>query len=257
MAGSAEWSQTEFLVVDQFPFLALLDPFDRQPHLLFELVVRTVVQVRHARMDADHGLHGRAENTRGGRGVIDKRFGDLDVLGKAGHQVDVPFTVAIDGERNFNVLVDRFLKSRVRGWEVPAAPVSRSLRDRVKSTQGVIVRTVTSEGLSETRSVSPKNSPSVSSAIRRLLPCTPLLRTSTCPWAMMKNLLRSSPSTISLLPSETIFGLEPVGHPSGKASPAASRTAAHCAATPAETRTAPSVVPLQSVRPWQVPPWSD
>ncbi len=67
----------------------------------------------------------------------------------------------------------------------------------------MIVRTVTSEGLSETRSVSPKNSPSVSRAIRRSLPWTPLLSTSTCPWAMMKNLLRSSPSTISLLPSET------------------------------------------------------
>ena len=67
----------------------------------------------------------------------------------------------------------------------------------------MIVRTVTSDGLSETRSVSPKYSPSVSRAIRRSLPWTPLLRTSTCPWAMMKNLLRSSPSTISLLPSET------------------------------------------------------
>src|SRR5580693_822260 len=31
----------------------------------------------------------------------------------------------------------------------------------------------------------------------------PLLSTSTCPWAMMKNLLRSSPSTRSLLPSDT------------------------------------------------------
>ena len=40
-----------------------------------------------------------------------------------------------------------------------------------------------------------------------------MLSTSTCPWAMMKNLLRSSPSTISLLPSETVFGLEAAGHP--------------------------------------------
>ena len=69
--------------------------------------------------------------------------------------------------------------------------------------QGVIVRTVTSEGLSETRSVSPKYSPSVNRAIRRSLPCAPLLRTSTWPCAMMKNLLRSVPSTSSGLPSET------------------------------------------------------
>src|SRR5579863_5977793 len=69
--------------------------------------------------------------------------------------------------------------------------------------QGVIVRIVTSEGLSDTSSASPKNSPSVNRAMRRLLPCTPLLKTSTCPWAMMKNLLRSVPSTISSLPSET------------------------------------------------------
>ena len=66
-----------------------------------------------------------------------------------------------------------------------------------------MVRTVTSDGLPDTRSVSPKYSPSVSKAIRRSLPWAPLLRTSTCPWAMMKNLLRSLPSTISLLPSDT------------------------------------------------------
>ncbi len=62
---------------------------------------------------------------------------------------------------------------------------------------------VTDEGWSETRSVSPKCSPSVSNAIRKSVPCAPLLRTSTCPWARMKNLLPSSPSPISLLPIDT------------------------------------------------------
>ncbi len=95
-----------------------------------------------------------------------------------------------------------FLKSSL--WLVfSAKTASRSLRDNVRRTQGVVVRTVTSDGLSETKSVSPKNSPSVSSAIRRLLPWTPFERTSTCPCAMIKNLLRSSPSTINLLPSDT------------------------------------------------------
>ena len=72
----------------------------------------------------------------------------------------------------------------------------------------MIVRTVMSAGPSETSSVSPKYSPSVKSAIRRSLPWTPLLKTSTCPWAMMKNLLRSSPSTMSLLPKETVSVLK-------------------------------------------------
>ena len=80
---------------------------------------------------------------------------------------------------------------------------SRSFLDRVSSIQGVRVRTEISEGLSETKSVSPKNSPSESKASRKSLPCTPLLRTSTCPCAMMKNFERSSPSRIKLLPSET------------------------------------------------------
>ena len=58
---------------------------------------------------------------------------------------------------------------------VSPSTASRSLRDRVSRMQGVMVRTVTSEGLSETSSVSPKNSPSVNRAIRRSLPWTPLL----------------------------------------------------------------------------------
>ncbi len=32
-------NQSEFLAVDQLPFLAFLDPFDRQSHLLFELII--------------------------------------------------------------------------------------------------------------------------------------------------------------------------------------------------------------------------
>ena len=67
----------------------------------------------------------------------------------------------------------------------------------------MMVRMVTSEGLSETMSVSPKNSPSESSAMRRLVPWAPLLRTSTCPWARMKKVLPSSPSPMSVLPRDT------------------------------------------------------
>ena len=80
---------------------------------------------------------------------------------------------------------------------------SRSFRDNVSSTHGVIVRMVASDGRSDVKSDSPKNSPSVRSAIRKSLPCTPLLNTSTCPCAITKNLLRSSPSTSSLFPIGT------------------------------------------------------
>ena len=97
-----------------------------------------------------------------------------------------------------------FLNSSFKLGSSPST-ASRSLRDRVSRTQGVIVRTVTSEGLSETRSVSPKYSPSVSRAMRRSLPCAPLLKTSTCPWAMMKNLLRSSPFDDQLVARATLL----------------------------------------------------
>ena len=102
--------QPELLAVDQLPFLPLLDPLDRQPHLLFELIVGTVVQVRDPRVDADHRLHGRERVFAGIGRVIDERLGNLHVLGKARNQVDVPLAVAIHRRTQFQVLVDRLLE---------------------------------------------------------------------------------------------------------------------------------------------------
>ena len=193
MAGSTEWIRPNFLLLIKFPFLPLLDPLDRQPHLLFELIVGIVVEVGDARVHADDRLHGGERILPRRGGVIDERFRDLDVLGKARHQIDVPLAVAIDRRTQFQVLGDRLLELFVPVWACSPSTASRSLRERVSRMQGVMVRTVTSDGLSETRSVSPKNSPSVSRAIRRSLPWAPLLSTSTCPWAIMMNLLEVLP----------------------------------------------------------------
>ena len=90
-------NEAELLAVDQFPLLAFFDPLDRQPHLFLQLIERIVVQVRHASVDADDRLHGRQRVlARMGR-VIDERLRDLDVLGKARDEIDVPFAVTIDG----------------------------------------------------------------------------------------------------------------------------------------------------------------
>ena len=103
--------QAEFLAVDDIPFLTLLDAFDRQPHLLFQLIVGIVVQIGDARMHADHGLHRRKRILAGRGRVIDERFRNLHVLGEARHQVDVPLPVAIDRGTQFLVLRDRLAKS--------------------------------------------------------------------------------------------------------------------------------------------------
>ena len=229
--------QPELLAVDQLPFLAFLDPLDRQPHLLFELVERAVVQVRDARMHAHHRLHGRqrifARDWPNSRRTSreSRRSRRSRTPGRCSVRRSDSPSNAIPGVRR-----SPCWNSSLRLGSSPST-ASRSLRDSVNSTQGVIVRTVTSEGLSETRSVSPKNSPSVSRAIRRSLPCTPLLSTSTCPWAMMKNLLRSSPSTISLLPQRNLFRLEAAGHPRDDRLRQLAKTAARCAAPRRGTKT--------------------
>ena len=50
--------ESVLLVVDQLAFLALLDRFDREAKLLFDLIVRDAVEVGHPRMNVEDRLHG-------------------------------------------------------------------------------------------------------------------------------------------------------------------------------------------------------
>ena len=51
--------ESELLAVDQLPFLPLFDPFDRQPDLFFELIVRAVVKIGDPGMNAYYCLYRR------------------------------------------------------------------------------------------------------------------------------------------------------------------------------------------------------
>ena len=95
--------QAKLFTVDQFPFLAFFDPFDRQPHLFFELIIRTIIKVRDSSMNADDGLDCRQGVLARILGVIDKCLGDFDVLGKSRDEVDIPFTEPIDRGSHFQM----------------------------------------------------------------------------------------------------------------------------------------------------------
>ena len=61
-------------------------------------------------MHADHRLHGRQRVLAGLCRVIDKRLGDLDVLGEPGNEVDVALAVTVHGRTQLDVLFDRLLE---------------------------------------------------------------------------------------------------------------------------------------------------
>ena len=103
--------QTELLVVDQLPFLPLLDAFNGQPDLLFELVVGAIEQVRHPGVHPHHRLHGGEGILAGRGGVVDESFWNFNVFGKSGDQVDVPLAVFVDGGQQRQVLFHRFLET--------------------------------------------------------------------------------------------------------------------------------------------------
>ena len=154
--------QAELRVVDQLPLLALLDAFHRQPHLLLELVVGTVEQVGHARMHAHHRLHRRQRVLPRRRRIVHERLWNLDVLREARDQVDVPLAVLVDRREQLEMLGHRLPEFLLQ-------PGRRQDRVEILARQrqqraGVIVRTVTSETRLVTSSISPKYSPSVSSA---------------------------------------------------------------------------------------------
>ena len=98
--------EPELGVVDELPLLAFLDALDGEPHLLFELVVGSVVEVGDAGVDADDGLDGGEGVFAGRGGVVDEGLGDFDVFGESGDEVDVAFTVSVDGGLEFAVLLD-------------------------------------------------------------------------------------------------------------------------------------------------------
>jgi rhodanese-related sulfurtransferase len=102
--------QTELLTVDQLPFLTLLDPFNRQTHLFFELIEWIVAEVRNTCMDANYSLHGRERIFMGMCRVIDKSLGNLDVFCETRNEVNVAFTVAIHGRTQLLMLSDRSLE---------------------------------------------------------------------------------------------------------------------------------------------------
>lgn len=87
--------QPELPVVDEFVLLALLQRLDRQADLLLGLVHRLVVQVGHARVDAQHGL-GDAQFvlTRPGL-VVDEGVRDVRLTAVAGREVDLLLTVPV------------------------------------------------------------------------------------------------------------------------------------------------------------------
>ena len=58
MRGIHFLQQAEIGIVDQLPFLAFLDRFDRQPDLFAELVNFVAVKIGHARVRAQHRLDG-------------------------------------------------------------------------------------------------------------------------------------------------------------------------------------------------------
>ncbi len=51
-------NKAKTFVVNQLPFLTLLDAFDRQTQLFLELVIRTVIEVRYASVHTHNRLHG-------------------------------------------------------------------------------------------------------------------------------------------------------------------------------------------------------
>ena len=57
-------------------------------------------------MDADDGLDGGEGVFARGGGVVDEGLRDFDVFGEAGDEVDVAFTVAVDGGLEFAVFFD-------------------------------------------------------------------------------------------------------------------------------------------------------
>ena len=56
VGGIGSGQQTELLVVDEFPLLALFDTLDGEAQLLLQLVVRIVVEVTDAGMHSNHRL---------------------------------------------------------------------------------------------------------------------------------------------------------------------------------------------------------
>ncbi len=120
--------QSELLAVDDLPFLPLLDPLDRQTHLLFELIVGAVEEIETRVCTRTTVCTADIEYSRGIGGVIDKRLGNIHVFGKTGDEVDVPLAVPIDGGSSSRCSAIAFLNSSLR-LGISARTASRSLRE--------------------------------------------------------------------------------------------------------------------------------
>ncbi|GDY76998.1 hypothetical protein SAV31267_064830 [Streptomyces avermitilis] len=87
--------QPELPVVDEFVLLALLQRLDGEPELLLGLVHGLVVEVGHARVQAQHGL-GDAQFVLARRGlVVHEGSGDVRLSGVACRKVDLLLAVLV------------------------------------------------------------------------------------------------------------------------------------------------------------------